>query len=774
MNNSIEKLWTIESESLPTEPEAILRHGTLFQLANGMMGYRGTLDEYRSEQCVGITLAGFFDQVGKSWREPVNAPNGGYTSILVNGKPVHALETQVLSHRQCIHMRNAVFERQTTYDIEGIQATIHSRRFLSLVQPNLMGFEYEVSADRDCDIELMTGIDSRIWDLNGPHLEAFEYQSQENTLVLRAKTHEQHKTLVVAETLQHSFDNEIPLRQPGVYGRQFKFRLIADEPIYFQKFVSVFKSGDVDEAELVPTAVLLANEARKLGFKTCLEMHSAAWERRWAATDVEIVGDDEAQLALRFSLFQLLMVAPPSGSANSIPARALSGQVYKGAIFWDTEFFMFPFFLHTLSDVAETLLRYRIRTLNGARRKATSEGTGYRGAFYAWESQDTGDEACTYFNVGDPFTKRDLRTYFRDKQIHISGDVALAFWDHFIHTGDDRLLREGGAEVVFECARFYLSWLYYKSVLDRFEVLDVVGPDEYHERVNNNAFTNRIVHGTFDTALAVAKHFQEKDPAFLNSLLEILQFREELQQIEALLPKLYQPSPDPETGVIEQFDGYFKLEDASVEEVKSRKLLPNEYLGAGQGVAAHTQVIKQADVVMMMHRFRNDFDIPTKFANWNYYEPRTEHGSSLSACAYAMVAIECGKVEQAYPYFLKTARVDLDANYKMYAGTTFIGGSHPAANGGSWMTAIFGFAGLDASGSSEEIHLRPQLPESWQQLRFPFRNRNGRFEVTVTRNEVRIQAANGNPGPASFRVGTKLRQILPGSTEVILYHECSR
>ena len=126
-----------------------------------------------------------------------------------------------------------------------------------------------------------------------------------------------------------------------------------------------------------------------------------------------------------------MIVAPVNGSANSIPARALSGQVYKGAIFWDTEMFMFPFFLYTYPEKAVELMRYRIKTLDGARRKAKTEGAGYRGAFYAWESQETGDDACTYFNIGDPFTKRDLRTHFRDKQVHISGDVAIAMWEYF-------------------------------------------------------------------------------------------------------------------------------------------------------------------------------------------------------------------------------------------------------------------------------------------------------------------------------------------------------
>ncbi len=153
---------------------------------------------------------------------------------------------------------------------------------------------------------------------------------------------------------------------------------------------------------MAEAAIDAVQQAKSLGYEACLARHNARVAGKWQRCDVTIEGDDEAQLALRYSILQLLMVAPVKGSANSIPARALSGQVYKGAIFWDTEMFMFPFFVHTYPEKAVELMRYRIKTLDGARRKAKTEGPGYRGAFYAWESQETGDDACTYFNIGDP------------------------------------------------------------------------------------------------------------------------------------------------------------------------------------------------------------------------------------------------------------------------------------------------------------------------------------------------------------------------------------
>ena len=480
---------------------------------------------------------------------------------------------------------------------------------------------------------------------------------------------------------------------------------------------------------------------------------------------MEIDGDDDAQKALRYSIFQLLIAAPVRGSENSIPARALSGQVYKGAVFWDTEMFMFPFFLHTYPEKAVELLRYRIRTLDGARRKAQTEGTGFRGAFYAWESQETGDDACTYFNIGDPLTKRDLRTYFRDKQVHISGDVAIAMWQYFTLTGDDSMLLEGGAEVILECARFYCSYAYFKKDKNRYEILDVIGPDEYHERVNNNAFTNMVAKATFEIANATVGYLAQKHPDRFKELVAKIGIENELPLFTEAARLLYVPEPDPETGLIEQFDGYFNLKDTTVEELKAQRIHPDEYLGAGQGLAVPTKVVKQADVVMMLGLFKDRYTQEVKRANWEYYEPRTEHGSSLSSCAYAMVAAEFGGLEFAYKYFLKTAKIDLEAKYKVYIGTVFMGGSHPAANGGAWMTTVFGFAGLSAQENG--VAIDPRLYKTWKRLQFNLAYKGDRFSIKITKDAVEVSAAATNGAKHSFAVWGKTILCAPGNRFVV-------
>jgi len=298
---------------------------------------------------------------------------------------------------------------------------------------------------------------------------------------------------------------------------------------------------------------------------------------------VEIQGDEDAQLALRYSLYQLHSAAPRHSGRVSIPARALSGQVYRGAVFWDTEMFMTPVFNLVDPAAARNLLLYRFHTLDGARRKAASYG--FRGAFYAWEGQEGGEDACGIFNIVDVLTGRPMRTYFRDKQIHISAAVAMAMRDYVRWTGDTSILGEGGAEVLVECARFYRSRACLKPDLGRYELWDVVGPDEYHERVHNNAYTNRVAAETLDIAIGLLAILEKESPAAYRLLEEWLRFSGEIEGWRDVRDRLFQQEPDPHTGLIAQFDGYFDLEDATPAELRSRALHPNEYFGGGQGIA---------------------------------------------------------------------------------------------------------------------------------------------------------------------------------------------
>jgi nigerose phosphorylase len=278
----------------------------------------------------------------------------------------------------------------------------------------------------------------------------------------------------------------------------------------------------------------------------------------------------------------------------------------------------------------------------------------------------------------------------------------------------------------------------------------VTVPDEYHERVHNNAFTNRLVAHTFEVCLFVAAHLQKEYPEKYLELINTLEFESDLKLISTMAREIYQPDSDSPGAVIPQFDGYFTLENVPLKTLLDRKLHPHEYLGGGNGLATTTQVIKQADVILALYLFDEKYTLETKSVNWEYYESRTEHGSSLSACSYSLIAAQIGKVDWAYKYFMKTATIDLTGEGKQYVGPLYIGGTHPAGNGGAWMSAVFGLCGIQLT--EDGITVNPRLPSHWTQvtLSLIFRGQKLRFTLRHTGVAIETETQLEVPLPISI------------------------
>jgi trehalose/maltose hydrolase-like predicted phosphorylase len=739
--------WVVEETGW--DRSKIAFWGSKFLTGNGYMGLRGTVEECTAAEMASCTLAGLYDRNGDSWREPVNLAFPFHLIPQWNGAPLSLLETapsdvpdKSVSHWQGLDVLRGVFSRQTVFAIpEGTLALV-SRRFVSMDDKHLMALRYTITASAAGTLSLSALPFGAIWDINGPHLKDRVVVRDGKALVYTARTIELNRQVAAAVSLCINGAAAVPAGD----GWRITLNPAAGETVELCLYVSVYKEGDGD-VPAAEAACSALDRAQRAGFETLEAENAAAWQSLWNRADVIIEGDDEAQLALRYSIYLLLISTPFHSGEIAIPARGLSGQVYKGAFFWDTEIYMMPFFACCLPEVCRNLAMYRVHTLDGARRKAAEYR--YSGAFYPWESQETGEDACTDFNLTDVHTGRPMRTYFRSGQIHISADVAWGIWSYFTASGDEEFLLEGGAEVLFECARFFYSRCLYRPSMDRYEFLDVTGADEYHERVNNNAYTNAMIRLTLRAALEVYDLIKQKYPENYEALMNKLSFYEEPPRLRDLLDKLYVPAPDPETGLIEQFDGYFDREDVTPEALQTRELKANEYWGSPSGLAVETQVIKQADVVLLLALLGGDYTPEQKAANWRYYEQRTEHGSSLSACGYALLAAQCGMRERACALFRKTAELDLKGDYKLFLGTLYIGGTHPAANGGAWMAAIHGFAGLSLR--PDGVVLSPALPVHWKSLAFFVSWHGQALRVTIRSGaaEVRAQPDNGKAVPVT-------------------------
>lgn len=679
-------------------------NGNRFLIGNGYFGIRGTLEEYTKKQMCAVNMAGIYDRAGNSWRESVNAPNPLYTYVKVNGKTYALPDEKPKFHHQELDFKYGLHCRVTRWKTEHGDITIICERFASIARQHNIAMKYTFSADFDCEAEIITGIDGNVWDINGPHFVKMQMGSKDGIDYVTGITGEKNISVTAKEYIRTDFQSGQTTRntEKSIF-RHIKFSVKADKEYTFEKIAEITTS--VDDFGI-------NGKIDELNYCELKAEHKAEWDKIWDVSEIHIDGDDEAEYALNYSIYHLNCIAPRNMKGKSIPARGLSGQVYKGAVFWDTEMFMIDYYIHTAPKAAKTLLQYRIDTLDGARTKAREYGLD--GAYYAWESQEGGYEGCSDYNVTDVFTNRPMRTHFRDKQYHVSAAIVYGLMKYINATDDYDILNEGAMEMVIECAKFYRSLLIKKADKPYYEIHDVVGPDEYHERVNNNAYTNRMAKFVFDVALELS----DKCPTD-SKVKEMLK-----DSSENILIK--EPNAN---GIIEQFDGYFKLEDASLNTVRSRVINPKEYWGGAYGVAADTQVIKQADVVAMLSMFKNDYTSDIMAKNLKYYEPRTEHGSSLSACMYSLLACYTNNPEIAYPMFMKSAKADLTKGGKEWAGSIYIGGTHPASAGGAWIAAVKGFAGI----SEENGHLvcRPNLPEKWNGMSFKLMYKGKQYYVEI-------------------------------------------
>lgn len=469
-------------------------------------------------------------------------------------------------------------------------------------------------------------------------------------------------------------------------------------------------------------------------------------------SDVEIDGDPAAQKAVRFAVFHLNGAANPDDETLSIGARGLTGDDYAGHVFWDTEIFLLPFYILTWPQAARALLMYRFHTLDGAREKA--KRLGWDGALYAWESADTGADVTPAHSVAPDRTVLDILCGVQEQ--HISADVAYAIWQYWAATGDAAFMRDAGAEILLETARFWVS----RAVPEadgRRHVRGVIGPDEYHETIDDNAFTNVMARWNIERAVETVELLRRR---WLDRWIE-LSIRLDLDETEiacwAAAAEAIATGIDPRTGFIEQFEGFSGLETIDLAAYAGRSVPMDVVLGRDR--TAKAQVIKQADVVALIALLPEALPVGSEASNFAYYEPKCSHGSSLSTAMHGLVAARLGQTNKALDYYRRTAAIDLDETKAAIGG-----GVHMAALGGLWMMTVLGFAGVFFA--TDGIGLRPQLPPEWKALRFPLQWHGRRLRVaidTVT-SLVSVQLETGDA--MAVHVGSERHWLTTGQSVV--------
>ena len=759
--------WEVGERVL--EPAQILTTGSNYLIGNGYLGYRGTFPEWTAQQYVGCIVSDTYDCADGRWTELCNAPNALYAAWRIGDEPMTMDPddlADVTAYERSLGVRYGVHRR--TLSRRGPGGTVvhlADERFASYDDLHTIPMRQTFRADEPVEVTLVTGIDGQVWNLNGDHFRSCEVSTDGDELVADVVTTEHGMDLTVAQALRITGAEPVASEiatGPRAITRELTFGLDAGQTVVVETFMAVHHSSHGPDPRTA--ALASARAAAEVGYHRAKAAHAVHWDRRWRTLDIRVDGDLVAQTTLRYSLYQAAIATPTHADHLPIGARGLSCQAYQGGAFWDQEIFNLPMWLYTEPEVARALLVYRHRTLEGARRKAAD--LGYEGAFYPWVSGLSGDELCPSYFFVDVVSGRPIRNHFNDWQIHISPDISYAIGEYLRVTGDWGFIEAHGAEMLFEIARFCASRVHFNPTRGHYEVIRVLGPDEYHENVDNNAFTSYQVHAALDAAVWVHERMSDASPDRLTALQRDLALdASEIAFWREVRERLLLPEPEGSSGLVEQFDGYFDLEDTTPEALRQRLIDPGEYWGWPNGVAVETQVAKQADVVQLLLLHPDRFTGAQMAANYDYYAPRTQHGSSLSPPAHATLASWIDRRREAYRMFMATCGTDLFTRASKISGGTFIGGIRTGACGAAWQVVAHGFCGLRVD--SDAIKLRPALPEHWERVRLAVQWRGQQLDLDVLPGELRLRAADGNSAAVPVQFAGERRSLEAGETHAV-------
>ncbi|AFY77338.1 beta-phosphoglucomutase [Pleurocapsa sp. PCC 7327] len=719
------------------DPEQINHKGTVFTIGNGYLGTRGSFEEGYPRALSATLINGVYDDVPVVYTELANCPDWLPLTVSIDGENFRLDRGEVLSYQRQLDLQRGILSRKVRWrSPKGKTLDLYFERFASLADQNVLALRCQVTPlDFNGSIAVSASLNGYPENQGYNHWEELDRGDGDGTIWLHVRTRSSHIELgMAAKLLLSGTEGTFQVTSvPGYPTVETTLAVAAGQTATLDKIVTVFTSREAQ----TPAHVAQEKLAQLSSYAQLQSAHIEAWEKVWQHSDLLIEGDTKAQLAVRYNLFQLLISAPRHDNRVSIPAKTLSGFGYRGHIFWDTEIFILPFFIYTQPNVARNLLTYRYHTLNGARRKASYYG--YKGAMFAWESAETGDEVTPRWALPNQPYAEDIRIWCRDREIHISSDIAYAIWSYWQATNDDEWMRDCGAEIILDGAVFWNSRIEWNPKQQRYEIREVIGADEYHEHVSNNAFTNRMVQWHLEKAIAVYQWLCDRFPERAAELEAKLGLTAKLRdRWEDMAANLWIPY-DPTTGLIEQYEGFFNLEDIDLAHYEPRTRSMQEILGI-EG-ANKRQVLKQPDVLMLLYLMRQSEEFPYNKEilqkNWDYYAPRTDitYGSSLGPAIHGILASDLGQSDEAYKLFLQAAMVDLEDVRGNAAD-----GIHAASAGGVWQAVVFGFGGFKLT--QEGPVATPHLPSHWQRLKFKIHWRSTWYDFDL-RAEASEQKAEG-------------------------------
>jgi alpha,alpha-trehalase len=796
----VDDLWVLAYDGFEPEQEGLRE--ALCALGNGKLVTRGAIEEARADwvSYPGTYLAGGYNALpseiaGRTVinEDLVNFPNWlPLTFRVAGGEWFHPAGMELLAYRQELHLREGLLVRRLRCrDREGRTTTVESRRLISMRSPHLAALEYRITPeDWEGELHVRSLLDGSVSNLGvaryrqlaGRHLEVLEGGAvAPEGIHLLVQTHRSHLQMALAARTRLYAGGDLMLPERRLLeegddrvGEEIKVPVEEGRALVVEKVVALYSSLDRGAGEPGREARLALAAAP--GFEELLAKHRLAWQALWRRYDVEIEaaasGQEmrRAQLILRVHVFHLLQTVSPHtvGLDVGAPARGLHGEAYRGHIFWD-DLFILPFYDYRDPEITRALLLYRYHRLPAAREAARE--AGYQGAMYPWQSGTDGREATQVLHL-NPLSGRWRRDWSR-LQRHIGSAVFYNLWRYWRATGDRAFLQAHGAEMALEIARFWASIATWNEERERYEILGVMGPDEYHEMypgaqeggLANNAYTNLTAVWCLLRALDLLDEVGQGRRAELMALLDLSE--EELERWRAVAARMFVPFHD---GIISQFEGYQELLpfdwEAYREKYGNIERL-DRILEAEGDTTDRYQVSKQADVDILFYLFDREelrdlleglgypWDQSLVRRSIEHYVERTSHGSTLSKVVYASVVHHLDS-EEGCRLFLEALRADVD---DVQQGTT-PEGIHLGAMAGTVAIVLHRYGGVTLE--PDGVLFEPRLPEALARLRFRLHWRGRWLEVELTRGELELTADADRPEEVPVRVQGSWYRLEPG------------
>lgn len=777
-------------------PEKEKTREALLAVGNGYFGTRGAMPEAGPGKFnyPGTYMAGVYNRLTSRVGDR-DVENEDFVNV-INWLPVtfrindddwlDINRAEILEVKRTLQFNNGVLYRSIKVrDEKGRETLIGTRRMASMDNPNLASQEYTITPlNYSAKITVRSGLHGdhinagvdRYSELNQKHIEPVLLGSEENIQYIVVKTTQSH-TVIAAAAQVTVFEGDdrvyVHFHKNHTAGRsriEFSQNVEQGEFLRIQKIIALYHNLGREESD--PLEAALETCKKYKSFDEVLGKSAVKWEEIWDRINIRISGDRQAQKLLRLHLYHMMVTTSPLNASidAGIPARGLHGEAYRGHIFWD-ELFILPYYNMHFPKVSRSILLYRYRRLEEARKYAREYG--YQGAMFPWQSGSSGKEETQVIHLNP--VSGEWGPDHSSLQRHVSLAIAYNVWQYFHVTGDMKFMEEYGAELLFEICRFWASKSKLNRVTGRYEIIKVMGPDEFHEKyedtdeggLKDNAYTNLMVAWMFGKA---GELLEKMDKVKKDALLEKLRMTagetERWNDIATRLNLVISPE-----GIIAQYDGYFDLKELDFDEYRKKygNIYRMDRLLKAEGKSPDEfKVAKQADTLMTFYNLGSDevghimeklgLSLPSDYLmkNLRYYLARTSHGSTLSRVVHAHLANMTGDPGLSRELYLDA----LTSDYNDIQGGTTAEGIHAGVMAGTVWVALVSYAGLDIHGDFPRFN--PNLPAQWRKISFFFTFRDDDYECEITGDMIRLRVDSEKDAEVKIGIGDKIFEISTG------------